>query len=487
MANPLPRSAKVVGGTLGAAVVAAAILQVLGCQRQESAASALDRIVLVTIDTLRADHLGSYGYARPVSPFLDSLAERGIQFRRAYAHSGITQPSHASLFTSLYPLQHNVIRNGHRLDEGFLTLAEVLAGQGFTTAAFTSTDAHFEWGGLRQGFDHYDELHPKAGKRLTIKDKGPDELYRPASETVDAAVRWLRGVGAADRFFLWVHLFDPHRPFRAPFEFLNELSPKTAGQQREHVDFLRERHHLDTGADGELQQRILLYDAEIAFVDRELERLFAQLEQRRLNARSLWIVTSDHGQGLLNHGYFGHTKQIYNVQLHVPLIFYFDSETHAGTLVEDRVVEHVDIMPTLTELIGAPDALDGQLLPIQGQSLVPLIRGRGDGYTKRFAFAQTNLDRHKGRTRSALITEKNKFALQTLESKYMLYTAGDDEFYDLRSDPYETRNLIDEPSSERDELRATLESLLSLLDNKAAPLLVDEEALEKLKALGYVQ
>jgi arylsulfatase A-like enzyme len=221
-------------------------------------------------------------------------------------------------------------------------------------------------------------------------------------------------------------------------------------------------------------------------VDRELERLFAYLEQRRLDARSLWIVTSDHGQGLLNHGYFGHTKQIYNVQLNVPLIFYFDSEIHAGTLVEDRVVEHVDIMPTLTELIGAPNALNGQLLPIQGQSLVPLIRGRGDGYTKRFAFAQTNLDPHKGRIRTARLT-KNKFALQTLESKYLLYTAGDDEFYDLRSDPYETRNLIDEPSSERDELRATLASLLARLDNKSVPLLVDEEALEKLKALGYVQ
>ena len=445
------------------------------------------RIVLVVVDTLRADHLGSYGYRRPVSPFLDSLAERGVVFRRAYAQSSTTQPSHASLFTSLYPLQHNVHRNGYRLDESYVTLAELLARQGFATAAFTSTDAHFDWGGLRQGFDHYDELAEDGSTKRDTKRKPDDKLYRPANETVDSAIQWLDDVSPDERFFLWVHLFDPHGPRQPPAEHLQRLWPKNVAERLAHIEFLKTEHQLDTSRNGALRRQILLYDGEIAFVDAELARLYSEFERRGLDNGALWVVTADHGEGLENHGWFGHSKQLYNVQLHVPLIFHFDSGLYAGKVIADRVVEHVDLTPTLMDLVKAENALEEQILPIQGQSLMPLMRGIGEGYTKRYAFAQRSLYPKRRKLRIEAMTKGQNYALQTLDAKYFLYTEGDDEFYDLTRDPYETRNRIDRASKEKDELRTTLEEWIDRLRSERAPLPVDSEAIERLRALGYLQ
>ncbi len=446
-----------------------------------------ERIVLVVIDTLRADHLGSYGYRRPVSPFLDSLAERGVVFSRAYAQSSTTQPSHASLFTSLYPLQHNVHRNGFRLDESYVTLAELLARQGFATAAFTSTDAHFDWGGLRQGFEHYDELAQDGSTKHDTKRKPDDKLYRPANETIDSAIRWLDAVSPDQRFFLWVHLFDPHGPRDPPAEYLQKLRPKNVAERLAQIEFLKTEHRLDTSRNGALRRQILLYDGEIAFVDAELRRLYSELARRGLDNGALWVVTADHGEGLENHGWFGHSKQLYNAQLHVPLIFHFDGDLYAGRVVADQVVEQVDLAPTLLDLVETADALDEQIVPIQGQSLVPLMRGAIGGYTKRYAFAQRSLYPQRRQLRLESMTKGQNYALQTLDSKYLLYTDGDDEFYDLARDPYETRNRIDRASREKDELRTALEELIEALGSERAPLPVDSQAIERLRALGYLQ
>ena len=484
---------RIVGSLLA---VAAISLSTIGCQATmppeptEPApppSSPPERIVLVVVDTLRADHLGSYGYRRPVSPFLDSLAERGVLFLRAYAQSSTTQPSHASLFTSLYPLQHNVHRNGFRLDESYLTLAELLAAQGFRTAAFTSTDAHFDWGGLRQGFEHYDEL-ARVGSANRDAKRGPEEkLYRPAAETVDAAIQWLSGVSPDDPFFLWVHLFDPHGPREPPAEHLQRLWPKTVAERLAHIEFLKTDHRLDTSENGGLRRQILLYDGEIAYVDAELARLYSELDRRGLGNEALWIVTSDHGEGLENHGWFGHSKQLYNVQLHVPLIFHFANELYGGSVIADRVVEHVDLVPTLMDLVNAEDALEAQVLPIQGQSLVPLMRGIGEGYTKRYAFAQRSLYPQRRKLRIESMTKGQNYALQTLKAKYLMYTKGDDEFYDLARDPYETRNRVGGRSSDEDELRIALQEMIDRLSSERAPLPVDSQAIERLRALGYLQ
>ena len=290
-----------------------------------------------------------------------------------------------------------------------------------------------------------------------------------------------------EQFFLWVHLFDPHGPREPPAEHLQRLWPKNVAERLAHIEFLKTEHRLDTSANGALRRQILLYDGEIAFVDAELQRLYSELERRGLDRGSLWVVTADHGEGLENHGWFGHSKQLYNVQLHVPLIFHFDGDLYAGKVITDRVVEHVDLAPTVMDLVEAEGALDEQILPIQGQSLLPLMRGLGGGYSKRVAFAQRSLYPQRRKLRLESMTKGQNYALQTLDSKYLLYTHGDDEFYDLASAPYETRNRIDQASREADELQTTLEALIDRLSSEKAPLPVDSQAIERLRALGYLQ
>ena len=312
-------------------------------------------------------------------------------------------------------------------------------------------------------------------------------MYRTANETVDSAIQWLDGVSPDERLFLWVHLFDPHGPRQPLAEHLQRLWPKNVAETLAHIEFLKTEHQLDTSRNGALRRQILLYDSEVAFVDAELARLYSEFERRGLDNGALWIVTADHGEGLENHGWFGHSKQLYDVQLQVPLIFHFDSGLYAGKVIADRVVEHVDLTPTLMDLVGAEDALDEQILPIQGQSLMPLMHGIGEDYTKRYAFAQRSLYPQRRKLRLEAMTKGQNYALQTLDAKYLLYTEGDDEFYDLARDPYETRNRIDRASRVKDELRTALEELIERLGSERAPLPVDSQAIEKLRALGYLQ
>ena len=194
----------------------------------------INRIVLITLDTLRADHLSGFGYPLATSPFIDALAEQSISFTRAYAQSSATGPSHASMFTSLYPIQHGVHRNGLVLDSSFLTLAEMLAAEGFRTGAFVSTGAPLG-GDLGQGFEVFDEDKPAVG------EKGWRKLYRPADETADAALAWLESIGTDEKVFLWVHFYDPHRPFNPPESYRQEIadqrsrSPMTVDNHRKSI------------------------------------------------------------------------------------------------------------------------------------------------------------------------------------------------------------------------------------------------------------
>ncbi|MHC4220645.1 MAG: sulfatase, partial [Planctomycetota bacterium] len=175
-----------------------------------------DRILLITLDTLRADHLSCYGYPRRTSPFIDSIAAEGVRFTRAFAPMATTVPSHASMLTGLYPLQHGVLKNGNRLSDDVGTLPEILASAGFETAGFVSTNRHFADGNLHQGFRHFDEPAPE----------GLELQYRCAEQTLDTARAWLAQTPPPPRLFLWIHLFDPHMPY---VERQTHLDAATAG------------------------------------------------------------------------------------------------------------------------------------------------------------------------------------------------------------------------------------------------------------------
>ena len=458
--------------------VAVLALAIPGCTRRTSETP--DRVILVTVDTLRADHVGAYGYPLATTPFIDSLAASGVGFGRALAHASATTPSHASVFTGLYPMQHGVNANGLKLWEGFSTLAEAFSAAGFRTAAFVSTNAHFKWGGLDQGFDVYDEQPMEEEGRK--KKKVP---YRPADKTVDAALEWLDRVDRGDKVFLWIHLYDPHKRLQPPKEHLAEIQ-----RQLGELGIDAHRQAL-AGAHGDLDfrdlyRKILLYDAEILFADRQLERLYHGMESA--DSDDLWIVTSDHGQGLFSHdSWFGHSKQVYNTQILVPLIFHSTSGRFEPVWIDDALVQHVDLAPSLVELFELDFTQPGDS-SMQGRSLMPYLYGGRPSQPTPYSFAQSSRELGKNPRRSEMSWPK--YSLQNLDFKYILNERWEDELYDLRADPNERHNKLDSPELLEEEARllGTLVRMMETLTNaKVEAEMVDEGTLERLKALGYLQ
>ena len=293
-------------------------LLLCGCAPGESRESL--SIVLVTIDTLRADRIGAYG-GKAATPSLDGLAREGAQFQSVFAQSPLTLPSHSSILTGTYPTYHGVRDNGRfRLPEEMETLAEILKGQGYQTAAFVGgfpVDSRF---GLDQGFDLYEDTLGRSRSRVSFSE-------RRASEVVASARSWIAGRGE-NLYFVWVHLFDPHAPYAPPPPF----------------------------PEG--------YDGEVAYVDAALKDLFAAVSREAFVA-----VTADHGEGLGDHGERTHSLFVYDSTLRVPWILWGPGVA-AGTVVEEPA-RSVDIVPTMLDLVGK----SGSCARCQGRSLVPALEG----------------------------------------------------------------------------------------------------------------
>jgi arylsulfatase len=499
-----------------------------------------ERIVLVTIDTLRADHLSCYGYPRKTSPFIDSLARDGILFEKLISSSSLTAPAHASIFTSLYPVQHNLLRNGQKLDPSFTTMAEILQQAGYETAGFAATDMHFKSGNLDQGFSFFDEpvilrtRRTMARQKNGVIDRDPETqksdraMYRQADATIDRAIEWIDGRIDGEKFFLWVHLYDPHMPYAPPENILKEIKDQSEKDRTEIASFLFNEHFINhpdfLREPGKVPSMIDNYDAEIRFVDREVQRLFNYMSEVGFNSNTLWVITADHGEGLGGHKFLTHGRLIYNEQIHIPLVLYFTSGTAKGTVVK-KVIEQVDILPTIAELAGAD--LSGQAAPVEGASLVPLIKKRGKPFPSKYAFAhkwaqnQDELpefvkERQKARaafrkklevemrqagkwdnrpTRGPVTEEdrksfiEEKFALQDGEFKYILNTLRKDELYNISEDPYEVNNLIGKGLKEEIKLKNAVMLKISKVKNilRREAESADKETIEKLKSLGYMQ
>jgi len=427
------------------------------------------RVVLVTIDTLRADHLGYHGYPRDTAPFLDGLAERSAVFTRAITSSSHTGPSHASLLTSLHPAQHGILFNGMSLKAGVPTLAEAFASSDLRTAGHVSVGFLRE---LRMGFETF-----------TAEE-------RDAHEIVNAAIAWTDSLSAAEPFFLWLHFYDVHESAR------NELAAEVLPYQRrvlasadlsgaEWTRFLRTRHGLTSeGAVlDELLQYIDRYDAQIAYVDAELERFHGALAERGLLRDSLWVVTADHGEGLGSHGARGHGEWLWNEQVHAPLILHFADGAHAGKQLEG-VVRHVDLLPTLGEFAGLRLPSNGHSL--EGRSLMPLLRGEPD--EERLAVSQRRPPRSV--RDNPELNGDEMISIQTTTHKYIRHSHGADHFFDLRVDPLEQRDLIEQDAPEKDFLLQELSRVYGRLDPQLiqrGDLEINPEHLLELKALGYIE
>ncbi len=439
-----------------------------GCRGERFDGRLRDPVILVTIDTLRADHLGAYGYPRPTSPFLDELARRGVVFDRAVSACSHTAPSHASIMTSLQPLQHGLLKNGQALDPSLYTLAEMFRDAGYDTAAFTSVGF---LGELAPGFDVM------------------DARWRSGDRTVARALAWLRkrseGAGARGRpFFLWVHLYDVHqlpgpraalRPDEAALESWSD-------EERERfLTGLTTLRGVDPGFYPDRRtmiDRYTQYDAGVRFDDRQVRRLYERVETA--NPQAIWIVTSDHGEGLGEHDYDEHGKYIYEEQLHVPLIVVGGPGSPRRI---DRLVRLIDIYPTLAGWLGAPAKSGGP--PLQGYPLFSPRAVERD-LPPRLAFAER---RPKDGARHRLSWEPGDvYSLESLALKYIFHSQGRDELYDLRSDPLELHNLIDEPSKAGKAMRKRLLGYVRALADGALGPAADESAKHaaELEALGYL-
>lgn len=387
-------------------------------------------LLLITIDTLRADRLGCYGYGDPLTPNIDRLAEGGALFSRAFAHTPTTLPSHANILLGMTPPHHGIHDNlNFFVPGGSLTLAAHLKKSGYETGAFVGAyplDSRF---GLNRGFDHYDDY---LGSR-----ESEDHAYleRKAEAVVDAAMGWLE-----DRrgpWFLWVHCFDPHAPYEPPEPF--------AGRYRDR-----------------------LYDGEVAYVDFALKRIFDHLRDRNLFEKTVVVFTSDHGESLGRHGERTHGYFAYNTTIHVPLIIAYPG----GKPVEiAHNVSHIDIFPTVCDLLAVEKPRH-----LQGESLVPLLRGRR---MKERPIYFESLYPYYSRGWAPLrgyIFGNVKFIESPLP-----------ELYDLAEDFDETRNLAGGRNLDRHkrDLSRLKESLSAEKSAEAARKL-DRASLEKLRSLGYV-
>mgnify|MGYP001812935820 CR=1 FL=1 len=465
---------------LGVSILALAVVVGVSCGRAPETSARFDNVVLVTIDTLRADHLGAYGYPRPVSPFIDSLAADGVRFDRAISSSSHTAPAHTSIFTGHHPARHGVLFNGVKLQPGIPTLATTLRDAGFDTAAFASV--RFLRGSAK-GFDTRN-FQSRAG-------------YRRADRTVDRALEWLQGRDAEGRFLLWVHFFDVHssnHKARPPAELLEEMRQDSEERREELRELLTGTHGIPPeflsrederfGGFGELE-RFDRYDAQIAFVDRELRRLSEGLEATNSDARTIWVVTADHGEGLGSHDYIGHGKHLYSEQIRVPLIFHGGAGGLTPAVV-DQQVRHVDLFPTITELAGVTMAPEASGL--EGRSLVPLMEGAAlEGAEPAFAQRRpADKLRLKGGwpDELVLVAEADRY-------KYILHSKGEDELYDLETDPLERHNLIGTGLAEEEELSRWLAQKYQwMVENplveSSNEVQIEAEYVEELKALGYL-
>jgi choline-sulfatase len=390
-------------------------------------------VLLITLDTTRADRLGSYGYAAASTPHLDRLAASGVRFDQALSPAPLTLPAHASLMTGRQPYRHGVRNNGYfTLPADVPTLAGAFAAAGYQTAAFVSAFVLDRQFGLARGFAHYDDtLDPAAGAAASL------DLERRGDRTAAAAGQWLAARVSGQPYFVWVHLFDPHDPYAPPSPFREQFAGR-------------------------------LYDGEVAFTDAVIGRL---LEQAGFGTSpTLVVVAGDHGESLGEHGESTHGLFVYESALRVPLIMAGSGIT--GPAVVAEPVRLIDVAPTLTDFAGLEALADGE-----GRSLRPLMSGGRPAHDPPPAYAETYFPQFF----------MGWAPLRSLRvGRWKFIDAPEPELYDLSVDGGERSNVIAREPARAESLRRALMSTLAAHANAMAPAPMSDDARQRLASLGYV-
>jgi choline-sulfatase len=431
------------GLIIGAAVVVLAAGAYFFIGRRPASFSRLAKdkaynVVLITVDTLRADRIGCYGFSQIETPIMDQFAAQGIRFENCTSQTPLTLPSHTTLLTGTLPLFHGVRDNG-----GFIvppeltTMAELFKEKGFETAAFVSAYVLDSKWGLNQGFDYYfDQFDLSRFEKISL-----GSVQRPGGEVVDEALRWLETRKDAP-FFAWIHLYDPHTPYEPPSPYKEKYA----------------KHP---------------YLGEIAYADSQLGRLWSFLEDKGLRDRTFLVFASDHGESLGEHEEACHGFFVYEAAVHVPLIFVTPFPRLRG-VVSPAAVSLADVLPTVCEMAGlAPPP------QVQGRSLVPFFFKPGRS-SEGLVYAETFYPRfHYG------WSELQSFR----DGRYKIILSPEPELYDLAEDPAETTNIIEKQrpvflalnDRASDFTTAAAQNGFELDVRK-----IDEETRAKLASLGYI-
>lgn len=440
-----PAALPLIAGTLAVGVLAAVFTN--GCSRKQNERY---NLLLITLDTTRADHLGCYGYGGAATPAIDSIAAHGVLAEQAFCSAPLTLPSHATMMTGLLPPEHGLRINSERsLSKDTPTLASILAANGYSTAAFVASSVLSAKFGLNNGFNTYDDSLPPE----SIRGRELGSPYRSGDNVTDAALNWLRRHGKKE-FFCWVHLYDPHSPYYS------------------HESLFGDRY------------TNMPYDAEIAFVDIQVGRLMAGLNELGVAGKTLVVVSGDHGESLPDDHHYEprpyHGYMLYNGTMRVPLLFSLPNRIAGGRRLMS-LVTLADIFPTTLTLLGIRTKTHAR-----GRDLSQELQSKGNPSAVRSAEAEKASDTSYGETLlPATYGWAGPQSLMTREWKYIRTPKA--ELYDLRSDPGELTNLAEHlPTrvSEMEKQLASLERGMSTPSTK--PLAMTREDRKRIESLGYV-
>jgi choline-sulfatase len=387
-------------------------------------------VILISIDTLRADRLPVYGYQKVRTPNIDAFAAQSIVFERAYSHAPQTLPAHASILSGELPFEHGVRDNiGFTLKPGRWSIQKALGDRGWPTAGFVSAYVLRAQTGMSQDFDTYDSELPASSGEMSI-----GQVQRAGDATVAAADRWLARREAGKPFFLFLHIYEPHKPYAPPPRFAAYAA----------------------------------YDGEVAYADEIVGRFLDRLRALGIYDRATIVLLSDHGEGLGDHGEQEHGLFLYQETTRIPLMVKLPGGR--ATRRVSTPVQQIDFAPTILDVIGAPRPAS-----VRGRSLKPLLEGTGT-IAETGIYAEALYSRyHFGWSEMYSLTD----------ARYRLIRAPRDELFDLERDPGESTSVAAERPQVRQAMRAALEGLIR---NAAieAPSAVSEEDKQRLAALGYV-
>ena len=444
-------------------------------------------VLLITIDALRADHLGAYGYPRATSPNIDRLAREGVLFRRAVAQWPLTSPSFASMMSSSYGHTNGVMRTtAQRMPDRSVMLAELLKAGGYSTWAAVGNVNLARIFNFDQGFDTYLELWREGDRERTerVTRRGIDLLGK-ASESRP--------------FFLWLHYFDPHARYRPPEPFDEMFVDDPYFDASWRVPLFPEKRrdlggisaNVNLGDEDRVAYYVAQYDAEIRYVDEQVGIVLKALEERGLAGKTLVVLTSDHGESLGDHGYFfEHGRFPYDDCVHVPLILSGPGTGKPGETVRSPV-GLIDLAPTLLDLAGLPSNPEAE-----GKSLRRLLEGdRASGSRWAFAFTESGFTQDYQRS---ITSERYKLVYVPDAGDRRVLKGRELELYDLEEDPGETKNLVDERPEVARRLKERLWRWMADGGSRSQSgsgsraktpeaVRIDRPAEEQLRSLGYLE